>query len=570
MAIFLSKSSLNNAERELNNSNNYYTVAAVIISLFILSYLLTNVYQTLSLPAPKTIAHEIGVDSKEIFDNQENVKSRFWVLWTKIYDYDEERLMVFIIIAFCFLSIYFVPVKYKRQIMVGWFFVGFYFLYGIATTSGLLLGHLLVYLTFHPDNRESLYISPFFGILFFTAFSDFNQTLFISLIEITLYSIISFALFFVVLKPYLKKESNARIVRMVAIQGPFGFSVCAAILQGFTGSELLLPLGLIIFFLQWERLMVYQSDYNNGQVPKNISFMIYLSVFLSPAVLLNWSYNPYIGQGYSYMNDRFLNKDKNKIVLSGLKLWGFALLYIIIGNTVIQFLVTFFHDSLGIVVYPYVSKLVRLYVQGTPMTTETVLFSTLLDQVRFFLFIASIVHFKVGAWRVFGFDMDPQYNKPWMATNLSNFWTRYAFHFREFLSRIFYYPIFLKFFKNNFTLRLFVAVMASAAFGNLVWGHVPDRLWTKGLTWDGLINKLEAWPYYLLLGLSIFLTDLYLLKRKRKRKPWTFDKWIWTDFISVYLTIQFFALIHVFARPHPDGSLIDYVKLFLLGLGVEI
>ena len=569
MPISLNRTSVSDKERNENNKHNIFIVVSVLFTLLIYSYLFTHLYQEFSIPSPQNIAFSIGISDSDIFGSDGNIDCNLVIIWSKIFNPDDERFIVFVVMALCFLTVYYSPVKYKRQIMVFWFFVGFYFLYGLRVTSALVVGHLLVYLTFHPQNKHSNLLSYFWGLFLFLAFFPLYDLVFLNILNFIGCGVFAYLIFVKIYKPSLAINKVARISRILVIQGPILFSVLAAILNKFTGAVWVIPLGLLMFFHQWERLMVYHVDYKNDEVPLNLSFGIYLSIFLSPAIFTKWASNPYIGQGYTYMTSRFLSRDKNKIVLAGLKLWGFALFYLLIGDSVVQFVINFFSENFNVIVYSYVSQLVRNYVHGTEVGTATVLASTFLDQVRFFLLIASVVHFKVGAWRIFGFDMDPQYNKPWLATNLSNFWTRYAFHFREFLSKVFYYPIFLKYFRNDFTLRLFTAIIASATLGNLFWGHVPLSLWTKGLSWNVLILRLEAWPYYLLLGLSIFFTDLYLIKRKSRRKSWTFDKWIWTDFIAVYLTIQFFALIHVFARPHIDGNLADYTNLFLIGLGLK-
>ena len=40
--------------------------------------------------------------------------------------------------------------------------------------------------------------------------------------------------------------------------------------------------------------------------------------------------------------------------------------------------------------------------------------------------------------------------------------------------------------------------------------------------------------------------------------------------LACYLTIQFYALIEVFAHPCRNGTLADYTRLFLIGLGLPV
>ena len=166
--------------------------------------------------------------------------------------------------------------------------------------------------------------------------------------------------------------------------------------------------------------------------------------------------------------------------------------------------------------------------------------------------------------------MDPYIHRPWASTNLSVLWSRFTFHYREFLVRCFYYPVFTRFFKKNRYLRIFVATLAAASFGNLVWGHVPERLFYRGMELEHVWWVLATWPYFLLLGAGIGASNVYLLWRKRRRRPWTRDRWILTDVAAAYCTLQYYALIHVFARPDRDSTVWDLFRLFLKGFGIDV
>ena len=178
-----------------------------------------------------------------------------------------------------------------------------------------------------------------------------------------------------------------------------------------------------------------------------------------------------------------------------------------------------------------------------------------------------VVHFKAGLWRVCGYRMDAYFDKPWLATNLVNFWARFTFHYREFLARAFYYPVFFRFFKKRLKLRILAATLAAATFGNLVWGHVTEGLFYRGMAWANLVQVLRAWPYFALLGLGIGGTELYLLARKRRRKPWTLGPRLVGDVLAAYCTLQFYGLITLFARPAPQSTPWTLLKLFLVAFG---
>ena len=90
--------------------------------------------------------------------------------------------------------------------------------------------------------------------------------------------------------------------------------------------------------------------------------------------------------------------------------------------------------------------------------------------------------------------------------------------------------------------------MAAACVGNMIWGHMSENLYYNGLEWEHVLKYIPRWPYFILLGLGISLVQVYLLRKKRNRKPWTWGWRISTDILAMYVTIQFYCLIHIFGN----------------------
>ena len=325
----------------------------------------------------------------------------------------------------------------------------------------------------------------------------------------------------------------------------------------------------MLFFFQWARLVMYHIDYQDGQVPASLTLDRYLAVFLSPGVLPTWSWAVTIPQGYAYINNRFLSEDKNRIVLAGLKLLGVALLYLVFWLWAIRQLETVL-TGFGLEVHrTSIRMMVHRYTMGHEITTLQVLLTTLLDIVETVLAFAGVVHFKVALWRICGYNIDPYLNKPWLATNLMNLWTRYAYYYREFLVRAFYYPVFFRLSKLHASIRIMIASLAAAGVGNLIT-HMMKQNLQHDMEMQSVTYVLETWIYFLLLGLGIGVSVIFMRRRKRTRKPWTFDRWFAIDLLSAYITIQYFALIHIFARPTEGSSTSDLFVLFMLGLGLAL
>jgi hypothetical protein len=544
------------------------TVAAVLAMLAVYAYLFTHLGAAVGLPAPERLAEWAGWHPEGIFDADHNVDSRLSIYRAaSALSNDDQRLLLFGAMAGAFLSAYFLPLRHKQASLVAWFLAAGLALYGWTAMAGLIAAHLAVYLLFHDSApRQGLLLGAAGGALLYLALTGGEASMAWAALagligmELTRHGL-----------PRLKRQPKAyAVARILAVQSALATVLLGACIQGLSGEAWKLPLGILLFFWQWERLMLYQIDYDQDQVPKDLPLIGYLAVFFSPAALPNWHWGVTIGQGYRYLADGFLAEDKNRLALDGVKLWGVALLYLVFGEWLRLKLVAGF-GALGLAVHgAHTKELVCDFIATGHAGTAEVLATTLVDQVRWFLVWAAVLHFKAGAWRVFGYRMEPYFDRPWLATNLVSFWARFTFHYREFLVRAFFYPVFFRWFKQHTRLRLFVATMAAACFGNLFWGHLPEEFFYKGLRFENLWGVLQTWPYFVLLGLGISLTELYLLGRKNARKPWTRDARLPLDVLAVYGTLQFYALIHVFARPCAGGSLGDYARLFLIGLGVPL
>lgn len=564
------------AEQRARNAaaHNPRVVLAVLAMLALYAYLFTQVAKPLGLPLPEELAHSIGWTPSHVFDDDRNVDSEVWVFGAdpSFLGSDDQRLVLFAALAGTFLCAYFLPMRYKRASLVLWFLGAGLVVFKIATMAGLLAAHLIIYLLFHaPPLRQGLLLGAAAGALGHLAFAGLSEA---SAAMALVWGAVVMEAYRHGLPRLERRPRLLAAVRVTAVQSALVTALACSVAEVLAGEHWKLPLGIVLFFWQWRRLTVYHIDHHNGQVPKDLSLAGYLCLFLTPAVISNWNIGSTIGLGYTYLNNNYYAEEKNKLALDGVKIWGVALIYLVFGDWIRWLLVDGFTD-LGIEVHrASLKRLVCDFVDTGDTSTATVLSTTFLEQVRLLLFWAGGLHFRTGLFRVFGYRCDTYYNHPWLATNLVTFWTRFTYHYREFLVRVFFYPVFFRYFRDNTKLRIFVATMAAACFGNLFIGHLPFAA-VEGI--DGkystsAMDMLGSWPYFMLLGLGISFTELYLLHKKTKtqRKPWTFDRRFPLDMVAAYLTIQFYSLIHVFITPCSGGGLGDYARLFLIGLGITV
>lgn len=557
------------AQRTANAARHQPSVVAAVLGmLLVYAYLFTHAGQTIGLPTPEALAHALGWVPQGVFDSDHNVDSEIWIYRaTTALDHDDQRLILFGIAAGAFVSAYFLPLRHKRSSLVVWFLAAGLSLYGGAAMAGLVAAHFAIYLLFHQTApRLGLILAALTGGLGALAFTGLNAS---ALAPALIAGAVVMELYRHGL-PRLTRHPRWLVrMRWLAIQSALVTVVIGGLAQGISGAEWRLPLGILLFFWQWERLMLYHLDQQHGRVPDTLPLMDYLALFLTPAALSNGSWGVAIGQGYAYLDQGYLAQDKNRLAWEGVKIWGVALIYLVFGEWLRRAWVAAF-TGWGIDVHHAQTKeLVCAFVATGQADTGSVLATTLLDQGRWFMVWAAALHFKTGLWRVYGYRMEPYFNRPWLATNLVELWTRFTFHYREFLVRAFFYPVFFRWFRDHSGLRVFVATMAAAGFGNLFWGHLPEEFFYKGLRFENFYGVLQTWPYFVLLGLGVSLTELYLTRNKTTRKPWTLDYHLPLDILAMYLTLQFYSLIHVFARPCQGGDLWDYTRLFLIGLGIN-
>ncbi len=557
------------ADRTANNTHRPTAVVAVLAILCVYLYLFTQVADDLGLPLPEELSEQVGLDVRHVFDDDGNVDSNLVISMTqRIEDNDDERLIYFTVLILAFLCVYFAPVAVKQPAMLGWTLLALLVLYGVEATSALLLAHVVVYLVLHPDVARRRAVSALAGLLGWAAFVQDSAPVPVSMAAALVLPVLA-VLAQEALRRVLSAPVAAAVLRPLVVHSAIVFMCVAVAVEGSGGPEWRLAKGLLMFFWQWPRVALYFVDYQDGQVPRDQSLHGYLAVFISLGVVPNWNWGVAIPQGYAYLDSNFLARDKNRLVFEGVQILAIALLYLVTWSWVRYALVDLF-DALGIPLYrAHIRTMVRAFMRGEDISTASVLATTFFDLFRFMMYLGGVLHFKVGVWRLMGFDVAPYYNRYWTSTNMVTLWARFAFHYREFMVRAFYYPVFLRFFRRRPFLRVFAATMFATAVGNLLW-HISERVGFNGFEWDHVVYRLGTWPYFLALGLGIVCAQLYMLKRKRRRKPWTRDRWLVGDVISAYVTIQYFGLIHIFARPAGGADTWDLFRLFARGFGLQL
>jgi hypothetical protein len=75
----------------------------------------------------------------------------------------------------------------------------------------------------------------------------------------------------------------------------------------------------------------------------------------------------------------------------------------------------------------------------------------------------------VACIRMAGFRALRNTYRPLQSRTIAEFWNRYYYYFKELLVELFFFPIYMRYFKRHPRLRLAVATMAAACFGNMLF-----------------------------------------------------------------------------------------------------
>jgi len=551
------------------NRHNSKIIYLILAALAVYFYFFTQAYSHLNIPSPESAAKAMGWKPSKVFDDDHNAHSSILIQITHKRSNDEERMIFFWFIGLTIIINYYLSIRHKRKWLLSSTLIAVGIFYGMKAVIGLAFGHTFLYLIFHPQRNGKSILPILLGLFGAIALIPSSSGWLLSFI-LTVGSVGLTP--WIYRKCFLPLLSNPKQAKLIQTCGTHSAMICVAIgsmIEGASGWEWKTPLGIILFFWHWERVMMYHADLQDGQIPDNVSFIDYLSIFITPGQLGNWTWGVSIGQGYRYLEDRFLNKDKNILAVAGLKLWAIAFLYITLGNWIHSHLIHFLRDH-DIHAYWRVKHMTCAFIEGKPMDAQIVLSTTLVDLIRWFFLFGGVTHFKTGVWRLCGYDVEPYFRFPWMATNLSNFWSRFTYHYREFLVRCFYYPIFFKFPQAPPWVRITLASFAAACFGNLIWGHMTESVFYHGMEWHDFTHHLKAWPYFFLLALGIAVSQIWsLYKKDKSRKSWTWDKKFPLDLFAAYVTWQYYALIHIFMNRCSHGSVWDHFQLFLIGLGLK-
>ena len=162
-----------------------------------------------------------------------------------------------------------------------------------------------------------------------------------------------------------------------------------------------------------------------------------------------------------------------------------------------------------LILYRYIYYHVTL--APSEVTGPAQLLQYLVANFLLYLRVSGLFHLIVGMLYLFGFRLPETHNRYLLASSFTDFWRRINIYWKEFMQRIFYYPMVFRFRKLGTTRAMVLATLLVFA---LTWFlHAYQWFWLRGtalLVWQDVL-------FWVILGLVVVANSLYEIKYGRER-----------------------------------------------------
>jgi hypothetical protein len=126
--------------------------------------------------------------------------------------------------------------------------------------------------------------------------------------------------------------------------------------------------------------------------------------------------------------------------------------------------------------------------------------------------LAGIFHFSVGVICLFGFDLPPTFHHYFFANSFSDLWRRINVYWRDFVMKVFYYPIYFQVKKAGIIKAIVISILLTFVINWLL--HAYQWFWIKGT----LLFTLQDITFWGIFGLAVALNAVYQIKHKGNQK----------------------------------------------------
>ncbi len=163
----------------------------------------------------------------------------------------------------------------------------------------------------------------------------------------------------------------------------------------------------------------------------------------------------------------------------------------------------------------------------------------------------------VACCRMVGFNILRNTYKPFYATTVAEFWNRFYYYFKELLAEFFFFPAYLRYFKQYRKLRLAAATIAAATVGNMVYHFCLEIWYVLDLGFGKALAGFQVYTFYaLVLGAGIAISQL----RGRRGPPESLP--LYRRAMAVAGVLAFYCLVEIFDYDGRSRSLRTHLAFF--------
>lgn len=203
------------------------------------------------------------------------------------------------------------------------------------------------------------------------------------------------------------------------------------------------------------------------------------------------------------------------------------------------------------------------FLEGKPFLPYLNLLSVVMNFPMRLLEIAIMGHIIISTARLAGFRLLRNTYRPLSARTVVEFWNRYVYYFKELLAHVYFYPTFVRCFRQHPRLRIAFATFMAAGVGNFFF-HLTlqgNTIAKYGLL-EALI-RMQTYAFYcLILTLGIVVSQL------RTRKSRGHAGWVRRHLLPALGVASFFCFVSFFDGPQRHVSLVRHIEFLLYSFGL--
>jgi D-alanyl-lipoteichoic acid acyltransferase DltB (MBOAT superfamily) len=174
-----------------------------------------------------------------------------------------------------------------------------------------------------------------------------------------------------------------------------------------------------------------------------------------------------------------------------------------------------------------------------------------------YLRVSGQFHIIVGMLHLFGFNLLETHHRYFLASSFTDFWRRINIYWKDFMMKIFYYPIFFKLRGLGTTTALVIATLL--VFVATWFLHAIQWFWLRG-TFLLMETDIAFWG---ILGVLVVANSLYEAKFGRKRVLSGAKQTVWPDLIKrVGATAGTFSVICILWSLWTSESIESWLSLW--------